>query len=179
MHGVRILPERRPHNVYIREPGRASLRWSVVIQAVGGTAPLRRCGRRVLAGLRVCCRHMMQWRTTWIVLWVALPRTESVHISPGCAGILPSQARQARDTPYARAWVRGPLARMVRCAVGPHRLAHQHAIGGRVWNPPLPCSDGYDRRDNRGNVCTLHLGAQASCPQRQVETVSSLICTHL
>ena len=109
----------------------------------GGTAPLRRCGRRVLAGLRVCCRHMMQWRTTWIVLWVALPRTESVHISPGCAGILPSQARQARDTPYARAWVRGPLARMVRgplacmvrCAVGSHRLAHQHAIGGLGLEP--------------------------------------------
>ena len=32
-------------------------------------------------------------------------------------------------------WVRGPLARIVQCAVGTHRLAHQHAIEGAGLKP--------------------------------------------
>jgi hypothetical protein len=148
---ISILPERRPHNVYSGEPGRASLRQSVVIWAVGDTAAAPEGTAGSSGAARVLSVHDGE-RTTWIILWVAPPRTESIHISPGSEGILPSQTRRARDDLARR--------RLGARAAGPYGAVRgwnpsfgalaRHG-GGRFETCPLyACGDGYDRRDNSG-----------------------------
>ncbi len=71
--------------------------------------------------------------------------TNDVNSSLGCT----APNRKSSHFPWvhghlahADAWERGPPARMMRCAVDPHRSAYQHTIGGRVPNPSLQCGDG-------------------------------------
>jgi len=54
---------------------------------------------------------------------------------------------------HSGAWVRGPLARIVQCAVGTHRLAHQHAIGGGFGTRPYRAVTGMIGETAGGCTC--------------------------